>query len=96
MFICPACQRRCIPLWRTFLMPPLFPVFECKCCHTRVRRSRRRIEYLSMAPFYLALFIVFGIGISEVQIALGLLGFFGLFSIAIWLTYFIRYEIAFD
>ena len=96
MFSCPACQRRCIPLWRTFLMPPLYAVFECRCCHTRVRRTRSRIEYLSMLPFYLALFIVFGIGIPEIALGLGLLCFFGFLSIAVWLSYFIRYEIAFD
>lgn len=96
MFSCPACQRRCIPLWRTFLMPPLYAVFECRCCRTPVRRTRSRIEYLSMLPFYVALFIVFGIGIPEVAIGLGLLSFFGFLSIACWLTYFIRYEIAFD
>lgn len=96
MFSCPACQRRCIPLWRTFLMPPLYPAFQCRCCRTRVRRVRRRLEYVSMLPFYLSLFIVFGIGIPEVSIGLSLLLIFGLLSIALWLTYFIHYEIAID
>jgi hypothetical protein len=49
-----------------------------------------------MLPFYMALFIVFGIGIPEVAIGLGLLSTLGLLSIGLWLTYFIHYEIAFD
>jgi hypothetical protein len=77
-------------------MPPLYAVFTCRCCGTRVKRARKRTEYLSMAPFYVALYFVFGLGIPEVFLGLGLLSIFGLLSIGIWLTYFIRYEIAFD
>ncbi len=77
-------------------MPPLYAGFVCRRCRTRVRRTRRRIEYLSLLPFYLSLYIIFGIGIPEVSIGLSLLCISGLLSIALWLTYFIRYEIAID
>lgn len=95
MFSCPACQRRCIPLWRTLFLPPLFAVFQCQCCATRVRRVRCRWEYVASVPFYCALLLVFGAR-TETDDGIAILLTCGLLSMLVWLACFIRYEIAVD